>query len=316
MIKDKKTLLITGSSGYVASYLIPKIPKSFRIYGIDAMPGKYTDFVCNINEIYRYINSIEGRSLIIINLAAIRFDFGSDSKNYYDKNVEEHKLFLSHLNAKRIKKFIHVSSVASIDGRKIPFSRNLNCDDAYRSSKHLQEILIQNWCCKNQIKLITIFPSAIFSDNPRGDTNIGKLQSIAKFIPFIPKIDIVKSLTYLPNLSNFINESLSNKIAPGKYLTIEKPSLNVSKIIQIVSGRSIKLIYIPFLRSILMMIAHFLYILGLYGRIDLKLTPNRVIKLFTDTSYDLIDDFEIDTQKYSSMNYESLSNILNKISSK
>ena len=209
----------------------------------------------------------------------------------------------------KVKNFIHVSSVASFDGKQIPYSDELGCDDAYRATKYLQEIMIQNWCDKHDVELTILYPSAIFSDDSRSDTNIGKLQSISKYIPFIPKIDVIKSLTYLPNFSQFIFNSLVGEIPNGKYLTIEKPSLTVSKMIQAISGRSIKIVHIPFLSLILKFIARFLYVLGFFGRIDLKLTPNRVVKLFSDTSYSHVNCEYIDTVTYSSRNCKQLSEI-------
>lgn len=89
-------------------------------------------------------------------------------------------------------------------------------------------------------------------------------------------------------------------------------TLTVSKMIQVISGRSIKLVYIPFFSVILKIIANLLYVLGFFGRIDFKLTPNRVVKLFSDTSYSHIDSKVVDTETYTSRNCEELSEILAK----
>ena len=124
---------------------------------------------------------------------------------------------------------------------------------------------------------------------------------------FIPKIEVTKSLTYLPFFQKFIIDLVAGEISTGKYLTIEKPSLTVSNMIQVISGRSIKLVHIPFFSGILKIIANFLYVMGFFGRIDLKLTPNRVVKLFSDTSYSNVDSMDIDTDTYASRNCEELS---------
>jgi hypothetical protein len=89
-------------------------------------------------------------------------------------------------------------------------------------------------------------------------------------------------------------------------------TLTVSKMIQVISGRSIKLVYIPFFSGILKIIANFFYVLGFFGRVDLKLTPNRVVKLFSDTSYSHVNSKDIDTGKYASRNCEDLPEILAK----
>ncbi len=311
-MNNKVNTIVIGSSGYVASDLVPQLKKITKSIGIDLSESKYTDYVANIDgtEISIYLKKIANNELIVVNLAAARFDFGLTSDEYYKLNVECHANFLKTLSNLNVKKFIHVSSVAALDGRNIAYSSNLKCDDAYRSTKFLQEDIIEKWCFEHSVELITLYPSAIFSDDPRSDTNIGKLQLISKYIPFIPKINVIKSLTYLPNFSQFIVDSVANKIPAGKYLTIEKPSLTVSKIIQIISGRSIKLFRIPFLSIVLKILANTLYVFGLFGRIDLKLTPNRVVKLYTDTSYSNIKDDDIDTQTYALRSDKDLPEIL------
>ena len=312
--KYTKNILVTGSSGYVASDLIPRLKEGQNVWGLDLIPSLNTDFEADIGDKQNllFLERLELGQLIVVNLAAARFDFGATANDYFKLNVECHEKFLKSLAGQNIKKFIHVSSVASFDGYNIPYSEELKCDDAYRSTKYLQEELIQNWCRDLGIELTIIYPSAIFSRDHRSDTNIGKLQSISKFLPFIPSIDVVKSLTFLPNLSKFIIDSVVGDIPAGKYLTIEKPSLTVSRMIQVISGRSIKLFHIAFFPVILKIIANFLYALGFFGKVDMKLTPNRVVKLFSDTSYSHVNFEDVDTETYASRNCEQLPEILAK----
>ena len=316
MDKKVQNVIITGSSGYVASDLIPRLKKEANVFCVDHASSKHCDLKASI-ESYEFKDCMRNyidMEIVIVNLAAARFDFGATAMDYYRLNVECHKFFTQALNNLNIRKFIHVSSVAALDGRNISYSDKLNCDDAYRSTKYLQEVMIQKWCNKNDVELIILYPSAIFSDDPRSDTNIGKLQSVSKYAPFVPKIEVIKSLTYLPRFSQFITDSVTGEIPAGKYLTIEQPSLTVSKMIQVISGRSIKLVHIPFFSGILKIIANFLYVMGFFGRIDLKLTPNRVVKLFSDTSYSNVESMDIDTETYASRNCEELPEILAKFS--
>lgn len=308
-LKDK-FILVTGSSGYVASDLIPSI--NSEVLGIDYVLSEHTKEKIGIesNKLKSILQKISPKEIIVVNLAAARFDFGATPKDYLRLNYECHKKFLHSLDGGKIKRFIHVSSVAALDGINITYSDELNCDDAYRSTKYLQEKLINDWCHEHNIDLTILYPSAIFSNNSRSDTNIGKLQKISQFIPFVPKIDAIKSLTYLPNFSKFIIDSITGEIPSGKYLTIEKPSLTVSKIIQFASGRSLRIINIPFLKAILRNLANILYVLSLCGKIDLKLTPNRVVKLFSETSYSNINRKDIDLETYRDRNHLQLTEIL------
>ncbi len=306
----KSKVIVAGSSGYVASNLIPWLQKQTCVFGIDQSFSDHTHLQAGIEsaEFSDWLTRFDSDEIFIINLAAARSDFGAVAKDYFRLNVENHIDFLKSLELCKIKKFIHVSSVAAIDGRSIEYSEDLNCDDAYRSTKYLQEKLVQNWCDKRAIELFIVYPSAIFSRDPRSDTNIGKLQSISRLLPFIPSIDVIKSLTFLPNLSKFITDLVVDDIPAGKYLTIEQPSLTVTEMIQIVSGRPVRLVRIPGIKFLLKIIAYFFYIVGGFGKIDLKLTPNRVIKLFSDTSYNNLDN--IDTETYVLRNKDKLSDLL------
>jgi nucleoside-diphosphate-sugar epimerase len=312
MLVDNSTIIVTGSSGYVASDLIPRLKKSHEVFGVDVYPSEHTAILANINsrKFSEFIDNLSHNNFTLINLAAARLDFGATAEDYFRTNVGCHEAFLKSLSGHKIKKFIHISSVAVFDGKKIPYSEELNCDDAYRATKYLQEELIQNWCDDQGIELTIVYPSAIFSRDPRSDTNIGKLQSISKFLPFIPSIAVVKSLTYLPNFSRFIIDLVTGEIPAGKYLTIEKPSLTVSRMIQIISGRPIRLIKIPCFQFMMQTVANFLHILGGFGKIDLKLTPNRVVKLFSDTSYSDLDGKDIDAEAYVVRNKDQLSDLL------
>ena len=168
--------------------------------------------------------------------------------------------------------------------------------------------MILKWCIDRKVDLFILYPSAIFSINSNLDTNIGKLQTVSKLFPIVPEINVIKTLSFLPNISKFISDSLFGDILPGKYLSIDEPSLTVTKIIQGISSKNLKLIRIPFLKSLLKVLAFFLYI-WFFGKIDMKLAPNRVTKLFRDTSYSNIDSEEVDTKTYSSRNKEKLVNI-------
>ena len=307
-------IFVTGSSGYVGSALVPLIRKTDELIGIDLLPSDQTDWVMDIaSSGFRIeVSTFSESAISIVNLAAARFDFGTKAGDYYRLNVLAHEKFLRSLSSFNIKKFIHISSVASIDGRNISYSRDLNCDDAYRSTKFLQEKLIRDWCSKRNIELVVLYPSAIFSVEERSDTNIGKMQKLSRFLPFIPNIGVDKTLTFLPNLSRFILEALKDSLNSGNYLTVEEPVLTVTEMVKILSGGNKRVVNIPFFRGLLTGIAYLLYALGGFGKLDLKLTPNRVVKLFSNTSYD-VSDLDIDRFSYSTYSSSDLRIILQSV---
>lgn len=311
-------IIVTGSSGYVAENLIPKLREKYRVIGVDLRPSPYTDVVSDVggSRFIKLLRSLVREKLTIINLAAARFDFGANAGNYYDQNVSCHLKMLSALESVTVEMFIHMSSVASFSGASIAYSDELSCDDAYRATKALQERAVKEWCLNNNVKYCGLHPSAIFSTDARSDTNIGKLQTVSKFIPLAPKINIKKSLTFLPHISSFIDGVLAGGISPGSYLTIEEPVLTVSEIIQNVASRPVRLVYVPFLFTILKIASYLLYALGLFGRFDLKLTPNRVVKLFSDTSFDSVVLTDVDNVTYVTHSAQRLPEILVKLHGK
>ena len=311
MVQVKNNLiLVTGSSGYVASSLLPLLRKVAPVVGVDKVPSRHTDILADIGNYEFNFENVIGKSLCLINLASARFDFGAVAKDYYEMNVNAQKSFLNNIQSSMINKFIHVSSVAAIDGKKLEYSDNLNCDDAYRVTKYLQEEIIRIWCQKNNVDLVILYPSAIFSAEHRSDTNIGKLQKLARIIPFVPLIDVKKSLTFLPEFSKFILTIVTGEIPTGNFMTVERPILTVTEMVTILSGKSLMVIRIPFLKQLLMLLGWGLYLIGGFGRIDLKLTPNRVVKLFSDTSYDDLVGLDIDVDTYQIHSATQLASIL------
>jgi hypothetical protein len=63
-------------------------------------------------------------------------------------------------------------------------------------------------------------------------------------------------------------------------------------------------------------LAYLLYIIGGFGMVDMKLTPNRVKKLFSDTQYNHITGLELDKSSYNLKYNTELMEILKKIGTK
>jgi len=279
-------VVITGSSGFVASFLIPRLKeRGYNVFGIDKQEGPFTDLVLDIaNTELRIFNIFSGAKFSIVNLAAERYDFGSSANKYFVENVTAHESFFSQQNLEACDFVVHLSSVAAIDGESISYSNLLNCDDAYRSTKFLQAEAVRRGCFDSDVSMVEVLPSAVYDLSPRTDTNIGVLDRVAKHLPVIPRIDIYKSLTNLGVLSDFIIYLLDGRVS-GRYLAIDEPVKTVTQLLQERCRANARVVWVPGLPWFLYGLS--VIALGLYHifGIDLKLFPNRVNKLFSDTSY-------------------------------
>ena len=277
-------LLVTGSSGYVGSCLLPLLKRRFDVTAIDMAQGAHTDIVGDIaaDDLCDKFSSDE--DYIVIHCAAARFDYGISANVYFEENVSKTKVFLNTLVDLNITQFIHVSSVAAIDGEAIDYNDCLDCDNAYRATKYLQQCEVIDWCRQNKVPWDVVMPSAIYDDAPRSDTNIGKLQTLTRFFPILPKIEVKKSLTYLPKFCAFIEQRIG---APSGacFLTIEKPVRTVTQIMREQAGRKLLVIYIPGLKLGLYCLSWVSLGLAALLRREPMLTPSRVTKLFSDTTY-------------------------------
>ena len=88
-------VLVTGSSGYVASNLVPYLKQNATIFGVDQSLSKHSDLQGSIesSKFKDFMGQFRGEEIVIINLAAARFDFGATARDYYRLNVECHQIF-------------------------------------------------------------------------------------------------------------------------------------------------------------------------------------------------------------------------------
>ncbi len=278
-------IIITGSEGFIGNKLKSYFEKEDLYFIDNRLDDENSINLNNEKKLKTFFKNID--DFFLIHCAALRNDFGFDYEDYFLNNVTATENLLRVIEEKKIKKFIHISSVASIEG-KILIEKKLftkNSDDHYRKTKYLQESLVEDWAKKNKVPYVILAPSAIYDEESRLDTNIGKLKVYAKYLPFIPLIAEKKSLTNLSNFVLFIKFFLNNSVNHNKYLCIDQPVKSTSDIIQNFLKNKKLVIYIPFLKQFLMILSLLLSVLSFGGRIDTVFTYGRYKKLYKDTSY-------------------------------
>ena len=153
-------------------FFIPLLASKFDVLAVDVKPGKHTNVIMDIVDLNSQDHLSSADKYVVIHCASARFDYGIKADVYFKENVSKTKVFLKNLTAVNITQFIHVSSVAAIDGESIEYNDGLNCDNAYRATKYLQQRAVIAWCRQNNVPWDVVLPSAIYDDTPRSDTNI------------------------------------------------------------------------------------------------------------------------------------------------
>ena len=295
----QSNILLTGACGYVGHALIPKLG-SAPLYTIDRAHDNEISqvsrkFICSdLNKL-----SSEDKTFLttyigtVIHLAAARSD-DSYKKKYIDDNLNATKSFLDALNPNGIKMFIHIGSVAAIDGEILEKKGSTisSSDDWYRISKFQQQKIIELWAKENKVSLIILAPSAIYDSNAGNNmTNIGRLEKIVTFLKVVPEINVLKSLTSMSSLTDTIryflkvstkNINYDNNNLIQRFLVLDKPIMTITEICK--KKFNIKfVIKIPKLKTLLFFLASILEMMHLTRK--LPLSKDRVVKLFKPTDY-------------------------------
>lgn len=170
-------ILVTGDSGFIASFLIPKlIDKSHDIIGIDLVPFDHKKFTHE-----QVIGDIADREIVlkatrdidcIIHLAAVHADEGPTKDDYYHTNVTGTKVLLDVARELNINKFFFFSTVA-VYGNTSPANETTPPKpiNNYGFSKLEAEEIIIKWCQDDiNRKAIIVRPTAVYG--PGNKANI------------------------------------------------------------------------------------------------------------------------------------------------
>lgn len=164
MYSNRPTLLITGASGFIGSYLVNHIKDSYNIYALCRRRPKNFDFenhpaiywlpgdVGQPDSISKALARVDKNYPVeyIIHLAGF-YDFNYDNNPEYERtNVEGTRNILQAARSLKIKRFIFASSVAACDyprgsGRPITEQTPADATFAYAVSKRKGEALVKEF---------------------------------------------------------------------------------------------------------------------------------------------------------------------------
>jgi len=230
-----KTILITGSYGFVGTNLAKSMRGKYKLYALDikeAVPGLYDRFfkwdeMENIpfDEIYA-----------IIHLAGKAHDTKrkSDEKPYFDINVGLTKLIYGKFLESRTEKFIFFSSVKAaadyVEGSILTEDIEPKPVGAYGESKIMAEQYIQERTSHTKQTYI-LRPCMIHGPGNKGNLNI-LYGFVTKKIPYpLGAFDNNRSFTSIDNLIFILENIIEKTIPSGIYNISDDEPVSTNRLI-------------------------------------------------------------------------------------
>lgn len=235
-------VLITGGSGFIGSRLVEELLKGKHeviIYD-KVMSKKYPDLtligdVRNKAELERSCNQID----IVYHLAAEHADDVRPKSLYDEVNVGGAINLVNACENQGVHRIVFTSSVAIYGlNRGTP---NESTDpqpfNDYGRTKFEAENIFIKWAKKSDLKSLTILrPSVVFGEKNRGNVyNLINQITSGKFIMVGNGLN-KKSMTYVGNITAFLDFTMKSKNGISIYNFADKPDLNSNEIVDLTTS--------------------------------------------------------------------------------
>ena len=286
-------ILVTGSEGFVGSFLVPELLKNnHSVVGIDR-----GDKTSTFNYLFFKIDLTEKLSLpknkfdLVVHCAAAKGDWNILDEDFYRDNVVATKNLISYLKTCEVKRLIHFSTVA-VYSRAVTSGceeTKTEPDSVYGITKLESEILIRKYAKKVGLPTIILRPSVIYGrQNFANMFNL--IQQLSRSMPFqINPQGVVKSHVSANNVVDVVLKLLDHpKLFDGVKIfnLTERPYLDLESIIFIICDE-LK-VNKPKINLPLWLVGIPFALLGFVGRIlktDTGFTTERLRKFSSSTHY-------------------------------
>ena len=259
MNKYRKSIIVTGASGYIG-YSFVKFIKKKNLYIRTFGRKKLKDFdntYFNFQNMNISDEDIKGYKYLIHFASISHTNIKDDT--VAKRNILEPAIFLAEKAIKNnLKKFIYISSVKSIDVIKTDneFKKNKLFDDIYSKYKKITEKKLLKLFNGLETKLIIIRPALVYGGHEKGNLKI--LTTYIKNSPLVllPYINNNKSMVHLENLIQSINLiTFDDNIKETEFNILDRSNysfIDICNAINLKFNRKIYFIKIPnFLVNIL-----------------------------------------------------------------
>ncbi|WP_270750099.1 NAD-dependent epimerase/dehydratase family protein [Fusobacterium hominis] len=265
---DKKTLMITGASGFIGSNFIARYKDRYNIISIDLIKNKPE----NID--FKNVDCV-------LHLAALVHQMkGAPREKYFEVNTELTKKVAVYAKASGVKHFVFYSTVKvyGYDGDLYNHDIILNEDspcnpknDPYGESKLEAEKILKE-LEENEFKVGIIRPPMVYGKGVKG--NMESLIKLIKICPILP-FKYTKNRRSLVNIENLMHLTtlVIDKQAEGIFLPLDEKNLSLFEIVLgIEKAYDLKRINIPLISPLFWILC--------------KIKPNIMIRLYGSLQFE------------------------------
>ena len=268
MENKKKTLMITGASGFIGRNFIERYKDKYSIVPVDLLKIKPEDI------------EFEGVDTVLHLAALVHQMNGAPREKYFEVNTELTRKVAEAAKKNKVKHFIFYSTVKvyGYDGDLYNHNFILNehspcnpVNDPYGESKWEAEKILKEMETDNFIVSV-IRPPMVYGKGVKG--NMESLIKLVKRVPILP-FSYTKNRRSFVNIDNllFLTSLVIDKEKDGIFLPLDEKPLSLKEMIEgIEEGLKIKRIKIP-------MIQPFFWLLT-------KLKPNIMVRLYGSLQFE------------------------------
>ena len=268
----KKTLMITGASGFIGSNFIKKYESEYNIVPVCLIENKPEDLD------YTGVDTI-------LHLAALVHQMkGAPEEKYFEVNTDLTRRLATTAKGKGVKHFVFYSTVkvygfdGELSNHNFILTENSLCNpnDPYGASKYEAEKILNSLQDEN-FKVAMVRPPMVYGEGVKG--NMLSLMKLINILPIIPfNYNNKRSIISTENLLYMTHLIIKNK-ADGVYLGTEGNPVSIKEIAEsIEKGLGKKKINIKFPKFMFTLLT--------------KVRPNIMVRLYGTLAFKQEDSYE------------------------
>lgn len=264
----KKTLMITGASGFIGSNFIERYKDKYNIIPVDLLKIKPEEID------FRGVDTV-------LHLAALVHQMkGAPREKYFEVNTELTRRVAEEAKKQGVRHFVFYSTVKvyGYDGDLYNHNLILNeeseckpINDPYGESKWEAEKILRRLEDDN-FKIGIIRPPMVYGKGVKG--NMESLIKLVKILPVLP-FNYDKNRRSLVNIENlmYLTTLVIDKEASGVFLPLDEKNISLKEIVKgIEKAYNLKRINIPMIQPIFWLLT--------------KVKPNIMVRLFGTLQFD------------------------------